>query len=475
MRLRDYQKDLIKDGGNVLRRKSSVLLQAGTGLGKTVMATFMVKSAQDRDMTCYFAVHRKLLMDQTAKTFKKVGIDYSYISAKEFYNCYAKTQICTIDTLRTRKEKYPAPDFLFLDECHMAGSKSWKAIVEYYKSKGTKVIGLSATPTRLDGKGLGDIFDEMVCGPPMSWAIENGFLSDYRAFAPSSYDMSEVKKTMGDYNKKDMNNIVMNDRKIVGDAIIHYKKHAAGLRAVAYCTGIDHSKRTAEEFCASGIAAEHIDGTTKPDERRAIIQRYATGQTMVLTNAELITTGFDLASQSGIDVTIDCCIMLRPTHSLSLHLQMIGRVLRPKDYPAILLDHAGNLQAHGLPDDDFDWTLLGREKGKRGDNQENVEKMRRCDICFFGHAPAPYCPNCGYEYPMSSREIEQIEGELVEIERKKQKTVARVEESMCNTLEDWETLAQERGHKTGWAYHRHKNKKNKKQKINNSGLPLIDD
>lgn len=450
--LRDYQLSMIdKIRENMLRHKA-ILCQLSTGAGKTALASEMIRRSISNGSSVFFIVHRKDLVSQTSNVFSSFGIPHSFIASGRGYNRHNLVQVCSVETLKRRIDKYPVPKIIFVDECHLAASTGWSKVIEFYKQSGCWVVGLTASPWRLDSRGLGKLFDTMICGPSMRELISQGYLSNYKYYAPSKPDLSGIGIVGGDYNKKDLINRIESDNVIVGNAIYHYQKYASGLRAVVYCPSISHSKRVADEFCLSGIPAKHIDGDTPDDERIQTAIDFASGKILVLCNVELITTGYDLASQSGQNVTIEAIIMLRPTKSLSLYLQMVGRGLRKKDFPAVILDHASNALEHGLPCDDRHWTLEDREKGVRKTG-DRVEPVRHCwPGCGFCHKPAPVCPNCGKVYEVQSREIEEVDGELAEIDRERERKERRIEVGRARTIADLQRIAVERGYSPGWVY-----------------------
>jgi superfamily II DNA or RNA helicase len=430
--LRDYQLQMIEEARAEMRRHKCVLMQAATGAGKTVLGSYMLHQTIKKAFDAFFIVHRRDLITQTALTFDQFGIRHSYVTADHGYNPYAKAHICSIDTLKNRLKHVKIPKLVMVDECHMANSAGWSKVLDFYRDNGSWIIGLSATPWRLSGDGLNRHFSAMITGPSMRRLIDNGNLSDYRYFAPSTPDMTGVKTVAGDYAKGAMAETIQKQKNLVGDAIKHYRKHAEGMRAIAYCVSRKHSEQVAMDFNAAGIPAQHIDGETPMNERKRIISAFANGTIKVLTNVELITTGFDLAAQVGRDVQVECIIQLRPTQSLSLYLQMVGRGLRADDKPHIILDHAGNAAKHGLPCEDREWTLEGREKKKGASSRESDIKTRDCPNCFYVHTPALSCPNCGHVYEIKGREIGFEEGDLQEIksasaEKEKQKQAERSE------------------------------------------------
>jgi superfamily II DNA or RNA helicase len=452
------QHELIEKAGNAMRAGSkAVLIQAATGSGKSVMASELIRRAQAKGSHTWFTVPRRDLITQMSKTYAKFDIPHSFVAAGYQTNSLSNNMICSTDTLINRLDKITrAPKLAVIDECHI-GSEGMNNLIKWFKSRGTYIVGLSATPVKLSGQGMGMWYDDMVQGLPIKRLIELQRLSQYRAFAPNKPDLSKVGKAAGDYAKGQLSSFMEGERQLIGDAVSHYKQHAMGKLALTYCVSIKHSQMVAESFRNAGIPAAHMDGETPPNERKRIIAAYARRELLVLTNCELMTYGFDLASQVDMDVTIECMIDLRPTQSLALQLQKWGRVLRYKDFPALIFDHASNIQYpdgtpnHGFPCTDRDWTLDSRSKKER-EQAERTIKVRQCEQCFFCHTPAPVCPNCGYVYPVVGREIEQVEGELSEIEVAEVKKKARVEVGKAKTIAELQAIAAARGYASGWVY-----------------------
>ena len=290
-------------------------------------------------------------------------------------------------------------------------------IIRHYQSQGTWVIGLSATPMKTNGQGMGEWYSTMVEGPSIRWLMDNERLSDYRLFAPDTPDLSSLRVSGGDYVQKDVDSYMMSDERgkvLVGNAAMHYRDHAFGKLNVSFCTSIKAAEMTAQMFNDKGIPSAAVSGKTDDAELKRIIRAFANREILNITNAQLLAFGFDLSQASGIDVTIESMSDLSPTKSLPWQMQKNGRVLRMKDDPAIIMDHVNNAMEHGLPDTDREWSLDARAKKKRGD-AEKTEPTRQCHECWFCHRPAPACPNCGTVYPVMGREIEEIEGDLVEV------------------------------------------------------------
>lgn len=464
MELRPYQQDLIDRTREAMRAHRRVLAQAPTGAGKTVLASFMAGGAARRAVRTYFLCHRAELVAGTRHTFGRWGIEHGVIAAGEPMNLAPLVQVCSIDTLRRRLDQLPEPGLVLWDECHHIGAASWAAVMERYAA--ARHIGLSATPWRLDGGGLDAHFDALVPGPSTAELIEIGALSDFVIYAPAVPDMGGVGKTAGDFAAGAAANVMMRP-KLVGDIVAHWRERAAGLRTVGFACRVDHSLSMVDAFRAAGIPAAHLDGDTPAAERARIVRAYADGEVQVLWNVALFGEGFDLASVAGRDVTIDAVIQARPTMSLSLHLQQVGRALRPAPGKrAIILDHAGNAHRHGLPDDAREWSLAGRSKGGAA-NDNGPPPPVTCAGCF-GQIRRPLpdaCPYCGHELEAQRRaeEIKVEAGRLVELERSRaaaeeraRKNAEFLEVANADSLDALVAIARKRGYRfpMQWAQHK---------------------
>lgn len=451
MRLYPDQERFVEAIRNAFRSHQSVLAQAPTGFGKTQVSAYIAKSAVEKGKRICFTVHRKNLITQTSRTFWDWGIPHGVIAAGRRQVRHEAAQIGSIQTMVRRLEELPDFDLMVVDECHLACSESWSKVLTHYKARGTRLLGNTATPARLDGRPLRDHFDVIVPGPSVRELIDLGRLSAYEIYAPSEeLDLTGVRQQHGDYATADLE-VVIEKSKVVGDAVEHYRRYIPGKRALAFCVSIRHSKQVAEMFRAAGIPAAHIDGTTPDEERKRTIQAFADGTVQVLCNVELVTTGFDLSAQVGRDVPVQAAIMLRPTMSLTLWLQMIGRCLRKKPDAAVILDHVNGSARHGFPDDEREWSLEGRKRKKRDDVQ--VDAIARCEKCLRIYRPQPTCPYCGFQAQINSRLPEHADGELKKIdpEEHRKRRAAKKQEGKAKSLEDWVRLAIERGYKAGWA------------------------
>ncbi len=444
IRLRPYQEDIIDRARKSLMAHKSILIQAPTGSGKTVLSARMIGTAAERGFRSYFICHRQELLDQTEETFKEVGISFGFIAAGRRPDPYPNVQLCSVGTLISRLDRIPMPKFCIWDEAHHVAARGWAGVHGRYKD--SFHVGLTATPERLDGKGLGAWFKDIVSGPSMASLIQDGWLSDYKIFAPAKPDLTGVHKRMGDYQTSELAE-VMEAGTITGDAISHYLQLARGKRAAVFCVSIKHSKHVAEQFKAAGVIAVHIDGKMNRFDRKMAIDGFRSGRIEVICNVEIINEGFDLPA-------IEVAILLRPTQSLALYLQQVGRSLRSGKKFALILDHAGNAARHGLPDDEREWSLEGAKK-RRESKAEKEVSIRECPQCYHVHAPLPVCPECGFVYQIQYREVEVVDGQLVELDKERLRRKRYREQSACKDKEDLVSLAHARGYSNphGWAYY----------------------
>lgn len=443
--LRPDQDKFVGDLRVALRSHQAVLGQAPCGFGKTVVAAHIARSVMEKGRRVIFAVHRRDLITQTARTFDKFGISYGVMQAGYPTDLGRAVFIASISTLQNRLGKLPA-HLLVVDECHLSAAEGWSRVVDHYKQTGAHVIGLSATPQRLDGQGLSRHFSELVRGPSVRWLIENGHLSRYRLFAPPSADLSGLHTRMGDFVHGEAEQ-AMDKSSVTGDAVAHYRKLAMGKRAITFCVSIEHSHHVVAQFNAAGIPSAHMDGETPMEERKRIISDFADNKLLMISNVALATEGWDLAAQVGRDVTIEAVILLRPTQSLALYIQMVGRGIRKKPESGVILDHSGNCMRHGLPDDEREWSLQGQAGGK-GKGEKPEVSIAICKSCFAAiPSGSAVCEQCGAVVPKKPREVAHVEGELEEIDIEAQRRERVREQGKAQSLEDLIALGTARGYK----------------------------
>jgi DNA repair protein RadD len=446
MQLRDYQERGINDiRAQFIAGFRRVCFVAPCGAGKTMVMAYMADTARRRSKRTLFLVHRRELIEQAADTFAGLRIPYGVI-APGYSRDTQLIQIGSVQTVARRLGGLPDPELIILDEAHHSTAVTWLNIIRYFHD--ARVVGLTATPQRMNGTGLGEIFESLVMGPSAQELIARGYLSPYKYYAPPvTAELDGIRTVCGDFDHTETA-FRMDKPKIIGDAIEHYQKYAAGTQAIAYCAGRQHSIHTAASFRAAGIPARHVDSKTPGDERRQAMLDFRMGRIRVLTNCDLFGEGVDVPQMETV-------IMLRPTKSLTLYIQQSMRGMRTDrsnpDKCAIILDHVGNVMRHGLPDTERTWTLAGKKHTRKQAAPE--VKIRVCPNCYSVSAPADSCPYCGFQYPpMPRNQLAPSAGELKEF------TLAKIEElrrrrtevGRASSVEELQHIAEERGYKPGW-------------------------
>lgn len=387
-------------------------------------------------------VHRQELQLQASRSLSAMGVAHGLIAPGHNRTTHP-VQVASVQTLIRRRER-PRFDLIIIDEAHHAVAGTWRKILDLYPA--AKVLGVTATPCRTDGAGLDDVFDHMVVGPSTASLIDMGFLVRPVVYAPpTAVDLSGVRKRGGDYDQRDVAER-MDKPAITGDAVGHYRRLAPGKPAIAFCASVAHAQHVAEQFRQAGFIARSIDGSMADTDRKQAIADLGNGRLHVLTSCDIVSEGTDIP-------VVEAAILLRPTTSLSLYLQQVGRALRPapgKDR-ALILDHVGNCLRHGLPDDPRDWTLQGVER-TTSNARDDVPPVKQCERCYAVFKPSPVCPACGHVHQVKAREIQQVEGELQEVDPEVIRRQQRAEVGRARTLADLQEIARQRGYSMGWAY-----------------------
>ena len=454
--LRPYQLAMIESVRVELRAgRSRILVVSPTGSGKTSLTAHMIANATARQKRCWFLNHRRELVRQSVSTLEEsAGVNCGIIAAGFGANGYHLAQVASIQTLMRRWEKYPLPDLIIVDEAHHAASASWSKLLAdiLAKKPDVKIIGLTATPIRLDGRGLGQWFQVIVEGPNTASLIEQGYLSKYRMWGAKAPDLQSVHTVAGDYNKTELA-AALSRTAVVGDALTEYQKHCAGMQALAFTWSIESSEELARRFNDAGISALHVDGETDSAVRDKAIRDFHAGRIKLLSNVELFGEGLDV---HGIQAEF----LLRPTRSLSMYLQQVGRGLRTaagKDALCIF-DHAGHQVGHGYPDDVRTWTLDGLDHKPRGKQRQPVRQCMKC----YATVPAAQrsCKWCGTVFEIKPREVELKDGELQELDLQAMERLfgakaRRVEQGRAHGYEDLKRIERQRGYKPGWALRVH--------------------
>lgn len=433
MQLRDYQSELLNDLRAAISKGSiKPLAVLPPGAGKTVIFAYIAHQHVLKGGYVHFYVHRRELLDQTLETFSAMNIPTD--------NIY-------VGTVQRRTPHDTAPTMIIFDEAHHATAKQWSNIVERWPE--AWIVGLTATPVRLDGAPLNDIFDTIVEGVDAEWLIANGWLSDYDYYAPSiaSINPKDILINRGaDYDGAAIGDIMLKN-KIYGDVMKYIDPQR---KNIIYAPSVALSQDLADNIPNSA----HLDASTPAKERRRVVKAFKSGKIRVLTNVDLFGEGFDVPDA-------DVAILLRPTKSTALFIQQAMRVLRPMDGKrATIYDLVGNVFTHGLPTMYKDWQLEGRVK--RTYHQADEVEVRMCKNCLRVYKGiAPECPYCKNDNGQTRAEIKaEEEAELERIKREAKRRRNR-EEWQAQTLEELIALGKKRGYKNPryWADKKMKGRK----------------
>jgi len=396
-------------------------------------------NAIKRNRRVLILVHRVELLKQTGQKLSAFGIPHGYISTEHTQDDQWPVQVAMVATLRNRQTD--PFNLIIVDECHHTPSATYQEVISRHPD--AYLLGVTATPCRLDGKGLADCFDEMVQGPQIYELIQFGSLTPPVTYAPAAgIDLKGVRSVAGDYVRSALEEAV-GKPSVTGSAVKEYTTHAAGRPCVVFCVSVKHAEQVAEEFRFQGYRAVSVDGNTDKAERDRMIQGLADGSVQVLCSCDIISEGTDVPA-------IEVGISLRPTKSLSLYIQQMGRVLRkhPGKTRALLLDHAGNCHRHGLITQHREWSLEEGTEKKR-----TPSEIRQCLKCYAVYeSSGTVCPECGTTPPPKPRELVKVAGELVPVEEaKRAKEEAKRELWGRKSFDEWVAIARKRGYKVGWA------------------------
>jgi superfamily II DNA or RNA helicase len=393
MNLRDYQVKAIEQ----IDAATSAIYVLPTGGGKTVIFCKLIESLAARGERVLIIVHRVEILDQTSYKLQSIGIDHGIIKAGRVAAPGQRVQLAGIQTLARRvgdgRLEYPKADVVVVDECHHARAVTWRAALD--ANPEARRYGFTATPCRGDGRGLGDLFDEIIIGPQVAELRELGHLVKVKYFAPAKVDLRGVRTQQGDYAVGELA-ARMNRAHLVGDIVTQWNRLSERRRTIVFAVDVGHSVDIRDEFVNAGVKCEHLDGTTDKDERKAILDRLASGETEVVTNCMVLTEGFDCPP-------VGCIVLARPTKQLGLYSQMAGRGLRPADGKSdlILIDHSGAVHRHGLLEDDITWTLdvdgLAENAEHEKRTREDYEAFVDCSQCGSVRERGEACPSCGFK------------------------------------------------------------------------------
>ena len=442
--LRSYQVDAINQLRQaILQGHKRIVLQLATGGGKTTIAAEMVRNAVKKGKKALFLADRIELVEQTSKRFDYEGIEHGVIMGDHWrYKPHEAVQICSPQTLARRP--IPNADLVIIDECHVVygvHKKMMKALPN------AVFIGLSATPFT---KGLGKVYSKLVVGATTVDLTNEGYLVPVKVFAPSKPDLTKLRTIAGDYDEKELFSRV-DKPKLIADVVETWIKLGENRPTIGFAVNVLHSQHLCEQFKNRGIRAEHIDSYISKSERDRIVEDFKSGYVKVLFNVGILDKGFDHPEAS-------CLIMARPTKSLMVYIQQAGRVLRTHDTKsdAIILDHAGNTEAHGFVTDELPQELNdGTKKIQKTGQTQEKPKGKICSSCSFVKPPKVWkCPCCGYAPKADNPGIKAEQGELQEISRPIKVTMEDKQKFYSELLH----IEIEKSYKRGFAANNYRNK-----------------
>ena len=391
--LRPFQERALAAGRqHILNGRKRIILCAPTGSGKMVCAAAIICSARTFNKKILFIAHRLELIDQAVEQLEKWGVtEVGVIRADDRRAApLMPVQVASIATL-ARRETWFIPDIVIHDECHRSLSDSWMKIFREFPD--SVHIGFTATPCRADGKPLGKIaggpFDALEIVATYSELIAAGFIATPGCFsAPPALrpDLSGVHTVAGDYDLGELE-AVMDGTAIIGGLYERWKDLHGDRRTVIFATGIQSSQHITSHFQAQGVRAVHLDGNTPLEVRRSILERLESGDLEVVSNVGVLEEGWDCPPAK-------CIIQARPTKSLRLYMQQIGRALRPwNNIQPIILDHSGNFDRHGAPHEDREWSL------DVPPNRKKESRYKTCPKCYaYIPSNARECPHCTHSF-----------------------------------------------------------------------------
>lgn len=362
--LRTYQKEgIFKIFKKWKEGKRSILFQMPTGTGKTVLFSEIVRMGFEKERKILIVVHRIELIEQITSKLNAKGITVGHIVAGKQSDYSKIIQVASIQTLT--KREYPEANLIIIDECHHSKAGTYKKLWKMYPD--AKFLGVTATPYRLSGEGFDDLFEDIVASMPVNEFIKQKFLVPIIHYSCSVPNLSNVKQSQGDYVTEMLSNVML-DNSIMKDIVESYMEKCSDKSAIVFAVDVKHSKEIAQRFREVDVAAEHIDASTPKNEREKILNNFRIKNIKVVSNVEIITEGFDFPECEAI-------ILARPTKSLSLYLQMVGRVTRPAigKTEGIILDNAGLWLEHGLSTIDREWSLYPTRKMRKNEMRQIKE------------------------------------------------------------------------------------------------------
>jgi DNA repair protein RadD len=457
--LHPFQQDAVAEiERHIADRPRRVLLVAPTGSGKTVIASELIRRWIVQYRRVLFLAHRREIIDQTSAKLTANGVRHGIIMSQVSPRLMEAVQVASIDTLLVRGVRstamdLPPADLVIFDEAHRARGRTREHLIGLYPE--AALLGMTATPCRGDGRGLGNLFDVMIEAPQVADLIVGGYLVKSRVYAPVNPDLKGVRVEKGDYVIEQLAGR-MNTGGLVGDIVEHWHRYGENRPTVAFAVDVAHSVAIRNQFLRAGVTAEHLDGETPIPEREDILARLASGETRVVSNCMVLTEGWDCPP-------VGCAILARPTKQMGLFRQMVGRVLRPAEGKpdAVILDHSGAVNDHGLPEDYVEWTLdvdgraVTPAQARRKAGLE--PRLHECPACKAIMVKPP-CGACGWKPEPKARNIDFADGQLGLVVGGKSRVQQYTGEEKARWYQMLIGEALRRGKKPGWAWYLFKDK-----------------
>jgi superfamily II DNA or RNA helicase len=460
--LRPYQTDVIGAFHTAVDRgQRRIIICAPTGAGKTLVGAAIINDLVHNKLNKSVLVlaHRREIITLTSTKLRAAGVAHGIIQAGTPGRPLEAVQVASIQTLwvrtmHTRTMDLPPADLLVIDECHHAPAETYRTVIAAYPN--AVLLGLTATPCRGDGRGLGGIFEVIIETPQVAELIKQKYLVGTRVYAPCDPDLRGVRVQAGDYVENQLAER-MDRPQLVGDIVTHWHKFGERRKTVAFAVLVEHSIHIRDEFLKAGVRAEHIDGSTPKLERDATLARLASGEIDLVTNCMVLTEGWDMPD-------VGTCILARPTRKMGLYRQMVGRVLRPAQGKpdAVILDHSGAVFRHGFVEDPVEWTLDPDRRAespvhqKRGAIDGRLLECTQCGVVRIAGQP---CWHCGFLPQRPPRAAPIRDGELALVDgsrRAKANGYDPAERARWHAM--LIQIGIERSYKPGWAAHQYKTK-----------------
>jgi superfamily II DNA or RNA helicase len=423
-----------------------VLLHLATGGGKTLCFCTVAKKTVDRGNKILVVVRGVKLVQQASDRLWREGLEHGILQGANSCNLHMSSMVASIDTLYARRI-VPDADLIIIDECHLSFGAAYEWFLEQVKGK--YILAVSATPHDKK-RGMRHVADTVVYPISAKELTEQKYLCKLRYFAPTTPDLSQVRKSRTkygeEYREEDLEKI-MSEAKLCGDIVQNWLDNGENRKTLLFCSSIKHSKKMCERFRDAGVRIEHIDANTPDKERHEIIARLEAGETQIISNVNVLAVGVDIP-------TLGCLILARPTMSYNLHIQILGRGTRPATEDCKIFDHAGNTMEHGLLEDEMECSLDPVPKKERKAAKPRTITCEECFAIFQWKGNGSRCPACGAENKKQARKIEE-ENKLFEM---KEITSVKKKEPWEHDLNLFMDIARQKRYKKGYIFHRMKQK-----------------